>query len=118
MADFVTVARLDQLAPGHGMAVTVRGVPVAFFNIDGTVYAIDDTCPLRVCGVRDGRTPREHCAMSRPRLAVRCHHGPHGRRAGVRGHALPGAGGRGHDSGGREVNRRVTAAARVGQAPP
>ena len=29
MADFVAVATLDQLAPGHGMTVTVRGVPVA-----------------------------------------------------------------------------------------
>jgi nitrite reductase/ring-hydroxylating ferredoxin subunit len=44
MADFVEVAKLDQLAPGQGMTVTVRGVPVALFNVDGTVYAIDDTC--------------------------------------------------------------------------
>ncbi len=44
MADFVKVAMLDQLAPGQGMTVTVRGVPVALFNVDGTVYAIDDTC--------------------------------------------------------------------------
>jgi nitrite reductase/ring-hydroxylating ferredoxin subunit len=44
MADFVEVATLDQLAPGHGMTVTVRGVPVALFNVEGTVYAIDDTC--------------------------------------------------------------------------
>jgi nitrite reductase/ring-hydroxylating ferredoxin subunit len=45
MADFVEVATLDQLAPGQGMTVTVRGVPVALFNVDETVYAIDDTCP-------------------------------------------------------------------------
>jgi nitrite reductase/ring-hydroxylating ferredoxin subunit len=44
MADFVEVAKLDQLAPGQGMTVTVRGMPVALFNVDGTVYAIDDTC--------------------------------------------------------------------------
>jgi nitrite reductase/ring-hydroxylating ferredoxin subunit len=44
MADFVAVATLDQLAPGQGITVTVRGVPVALFNVDGTVYAIDDTC--------------------------------------------------------------------------
>jgi nitrite reductase/ring-hydroxylating ferredoxin subunit len=42
MADFVEVAKLHQLAPGQGMTVTVRGVPVALFNMDGTVYAIDD----------------------------------------------------------------------------
>jgi nitrite reductase/ring-hydroxylating ferredoxin subunit len=50
MADFVEAATLDQLAPGHGMTVTVRGVPVALFNVDGTVYAINDTC--RHAGVR------------------------------------------------------------------
>ncbi len=44
MADFVEAATLDQLAPGHGMTVTVRGVPVALFNVEGTVYAIADTC--------------------------------------------------------------------------
>jgi nitrite reductase/ring-hydroxylating ferredoxin subunit len=44
MADFIEVATLDQLAPGRGMTVTVRGLPVALFNVDGTVYAIDDTC--------------------------------------------------------------------------
>ena len=44
MADFLEVATLNQLVPGQGMTVTVRGVPVALFNVDGTVYAIDDTC--------------------------------------------------------------------------
>lgn len=44
MADFVEVATLDELAPGHGMTVTVRGLPVALFNVEGAVYAIDDTC--------------------------------------------------------------------------
>jgi nitrite reductase/ring-hydroxylating ferredoxin subunit len=44
MADFIKVARLDQLAPGRGMTVTVCGVPVALFNVEGSVYAIDDTC--------------------------------------------------------------------------
>jgi nitrite reductase/ring-hydroxylating ferredoxin subunit len=44
MADFVEAAKLDQLGPGQGMTVTVRGVLVALFNVDGTVYAIDDTC--------------------------------------------------------------------------
>jgi nitrite reductase/ring-hydroxylating ferredoxin subunit len=44
MADFLEVATLNQLVPGQGMTVTVRGVPVALFNVDGAVYAIDDTC--------------------------------------------------------------------------
>ena len=57
MADFVAVATLDQLAPGHGMTVTVHGVPVALFNVEGTVYAIDDPC--RHAGVSLGRENSE-----------------------------------------------------------
>ena len=44
MADFVEVATLDQLAPGQRMTVTVRRMPVALFNVDETVYAMDDAC--------------------------------------------------------------------------
>ena len=44
MADFREVAKLDQLAPGQGMTVTVRGVDVALFNVDGSVFAMDDAC--------------------------------------------------------------------------
>jgi nitrite reductase/ring-hydroxylating ferredoxin subunit len=44
MADFVAVAHLDQLPPGRGMTVTVRGLAVALCNVAGTVYAMEDTC--------------------------------------------------------------------------
>ena len=44
MADFREVAKLDQLAPGQGRTVTVRGMDVALFNVDGTVFAMDDAC--------------------------------------------------------------------------
>ena len=35
MADFLEVATVNQLVPGQGMTVTVRGVPVTLFNVDG-----------------------------------------------------------------------------------
>jgi nitrite reductase/ring-hydroxylating ferredoxin subunit len=44
MADFIAVAQLDQLPPGRGMVVTVRGLAVALFNVEGTVYAMEDAC--------------------------------------------------------------------------
>jgi len=44
MANYIEVANLDQLAPGRNMAVSVEGKKVAFFNVDGTVYAMDDAC--------------------------------------------------------------------------
>jgi|SRR5262249_21253108 len=44
MADVVEEAQLDQLAPGQGMTVTVGGKHVALFNVEGTVYAMEDAC--------------------------------------------------------------------------
>ncbi len=45
MADYVEAARLDQVPPGKSTTVKVGGKDVALFNVDGTLYAIDDTCP-------------------------------------------------------------------------
>jgi nitrite reductase/ring-hydroxylating ferredoxin subunit len=44
MADCVEAAQLDQLAPGQGMTVPVGGKNVALFNVEGTVYAMEDAC--------------------------------------------------------------------------
>jgi len=77
MADFVEVAKLDQLAPGQGMTVTVRSVPVALFSVEGTIYAMDDACRHEGVSLGTGELRRAHCAMSRPWLALRRHHGLH-----------------------------------------
>jgi nitrite reductase/ring-hydroxylating ferredoxin subunit len=45
MADFIEVARLDQIRPGSGSRFTVAGRDVAVFNVDGNICAIGDTCP-------------------------------------------------------------------------
>jgi 3-phenylpropionate/trans-cinnamate dioxygenase ferredoxin subunit len=44
MASFVEVARLEQLLPGNGTVVRVDGKDIAIFNVDGTIYAMDDSC--------------------------------------------------------------------------
>src|SRR4029453_4308545 len=44
MADCVAVAHLDQLPPGRGMTVTVRGFAVALFKVAGTVYSMAEPC--------------------------------------------------------------------------
>lgn len=44
MTDFIEVARLDQVQPGTGMSFTVAGKEVALFNVDGTIYAMEDSC--------------------------------------------------------------------------
>jgi nitrite reductase/ring-hydroxylating ferredoxin subunit len=45
MADFVEVARLDQIQPATGSRFNVLGKEIAVFNVDGSLYAIADTCP-------------------------------------------------------------------------
>ncbi len=44
MAEFIEVARLDELPPGRGTVVTIADKDVALFNVEGTVYAIEDAC--------------------------------------------------------------------------
>ena len=45
MATFVTVAELADLDPGSCVSVEVNGRWVALFNVEGRVYAMDNTCP-------------------------------------------------------------------------
>jgi len=42
--DWVKVARIEDLPPGSRRVVYVDGVAVAVFNLDGSYYAIEDTC--------------------------------------------------------------------------
>lgn len=44
MTEFVEAAALDQIAPGTSLVVQVSGKSVALFNIDGTIYALNDSC--------------------------------------------------------------------------
>jgi nitrite reductase/ring-hydroxylating ferredoxin subunit len=59
MAEFVKVAKTDEVAPGQGKMVEVSGKKIALFNVEGSFYAIDDTCTHRggplSGGVLDGK---------------------------------------------------------------
>ena len=44
MADFITVAKLSDVKEGEGKVVTTNGKTMALFNVDGKIYAIDNTC--------------------------------------------------------------------------
>ena len=41
----VCVARLSDLPPGACRSVEVNGLGIALVNLDGVVYALDNTCP-------------------------------------------------------------------------
>jgi 3-phenylpropionate/trans-cinnamate dioxygenase ferredoxin subunit len=44
MPDWVTVAKVGEIAPGSFRAVDVDGTSVAVFNVGGEFFAIEDVC--------------------------------------------------------------------------
>ena len=44
-SEYVQVAKVADIAPGTGKAFTVGKRDVAVFNVAGTFYALDNTCP-------------------------------------------------------------------------
>lgn len=44
MGDYITVLKKGDLAPGACTTIEVKGTKIALFNVDGTFYAIDNTC--------------------------------------------------------------------------
>jgi len=46
MAEFI-VAKIDEIPNGTGKVVFAGDKPIALFNINGTFYAIDNTCAHR-----------------------------------------------------------------------
>ena len=54
MAAYMKVANADELRPGQGKLVTAGDQRVALFNVDGTCYAIDDTCTHKGGPLSDG----------------------------------------------------------------
>jgi NAD(P)H-dependent nitrite reductase small subunit len=54
MANFVKVAQLSDVPAGQGKCVEVGDKRIALFNIDGTVYAIDDVCPHQGGPISEG----------------------------------------------------------------
>lgn len=45
MDGFELVARIDEIPPGQSKVVQVNAKPIAIFNVEGTFYAIHNTCP-------------------------------------------------------------------------
>ena len=45
MPEFVPVATVADMPPGTGRTVEVQGVWIALFNVGGSFYAVDNTCP-------------------------------------------------------------------------
>ena len=54
MPNGVRVAKASDLPPGSSRVVVVRGMPVALFNVGGTLYALSNVCLHRGGPVGEG----------------------------------------------------------------
>lgn len=54
MAEFVTVARLEDVPPGELKAVKAGNKDVCLANVDGTIYAIGNICTHAGAPLADG----------------------------------------------------------------
>ncbi len=59
MAQFIKIASTTDLAPGEAKCVEVAGKKIALFNLDGTFFAIDDTCTHRGGRLSEGEVSGE-----------------------------------------------------------
>lgn len=51
---FITVATVGDIKPGKAIRVEIDDESVAIFNIDGTFYAIGDTCSHEEASLSEG----------------------------------------------------------------
>ena len=47
MSEFIRVAEVASILPGHGRTVHVKGREFALWNMEGQFHCIDDQCPHR-----------------------------------------------------------------------
>lgn len=66
VAEWVDVARASDIPPGHAARVEIDDVPVAIFNVDGTFYALDDTCSHAEASLSEGDLDVDRCAIECP----------------------------------------------------
>lgn len=65
-AGFVDIASVAEIPPGHAARTEIDGRPVAVFNLEGTYYALDDTCSHAEASLSDGDLDVRNCAIECP----------------------------------------------------
>lgn len=51
MANFIQVAKITEITPGTLKTVALQGKNIAIANVDGSFFAIDDTCTHAHCSL-------------------------------------------------------------------
>jgi nitrite reductase/ring-hydroxylating ferredoxin subunit len=66
MDEFVRVFSLDEVAPGAARVARIGDYEVAVFNVDGTIYAIDELCPHVDGPLHGGPVNKTACTVTCP----------------------------------------------------
>jgi 3-phenylpropionate/trans-cinnamate dioxygenase ferredoxin subunit len=66
VGEWVTVARVDEIPPGHAARLEIGEVPVAVFNVEGEFHCVDDTCTHQEASLSEGDLDEERCAIECP----------------------------------------------------
>ena len=70
MSDFIKVATEGEIPVGQSKLVEIDDVRVALFNLDGTIYAIEDVCTHDGGPLVEGEVVNE-CQVECPRHGAR-----------------------------------------------
>jgi len=81
MSELVKVAQLNQLGRGQRKLVTAKEHEIALFNLEGTLFAIDNSCPHSTGPLVEGRLSGTMitCPWHGSRFDIldgQCHSGP------------------------------------------
>ena len=73
MAEFVKVARTDDIEPGRALVVEVKGRQIALFNVDGEYFAIDNMCTHEEASLAEGEVSGHEvaCPLHGARFDIR-----------------------------------------------
>jgi 3-phenylpropionate/trans-cinnamate dioxygenase ferredoxin subunit len=63
---WVSVARAEDIPPGHAARVEIGELPVAIFNVEGELHCVDDTCTHQEASLSEGDLDVERCAIECP----------------------------------------------------
>ena len=59
-SDFIPIANLDDLPPGTCKSIETEDWGIALFNLDGHIFALDNTCPHAGGPLGEGSIEGEH----------------------------------------------------------
>ena len=61
-SNFIPIAHIEDLPPGTCKSIETKDWGIALFNLDGHIYALDNTCPHAGRPLGEGTIEGEHIA--------------------------------------------------------